>query len=110
MKSYQRVLKTITRIGLVICLAAGVYFGVGFLFNVTAAETALATWCLDNGGRIVTVDHVRGCFELTAVDVDDGMFDSPQSDCLADPLHIWHRFSLNSQSRCYSFVRLAREN
>ena len=110
MKSYQRVLKTITRFGLVIGLAAGLYFGVGFLFDVTAAETALATWCLDNGGRIVRVDRVTGCFELTVVDVDDGMFDSPQSECLTDPLHIWHRFSINTSRRCYSFVRLAQEN
>lgn len=110
MKAYQRVLKRVSSVGIFVGLCLGLYFGIGFLTNISDADRELTTWCLDSGGRMVKIDGVEGCFQLTEFPMDSGMFGSPQSDCLADPTHIWHTFSLNAENRCYSFVRLFQEN
>lgn len=110
MKAYQRVVRTVVRTGVVLGLCAGIYFGAAFLTNETIEDRERVTWCLDNGGRVVVIDNVSGCFRLTEVPIDTGLFGNPRGDCVANPAHVWTRFARGTERHCYSFARIEQEN
>ena len=106
MKAYQRVLRNVSRLGMVLGVVAGLYFGITYLTGETEEQEAVSAWCLDNGGRNVKIDGTTGCFALTVVPQDVGFWGSERSECEAEPKYIWHRFSMGAEWRCYSFARV----
>ena len=110
MKAYQRVLKNVSWMGLIIGVFFGLYTGIGALNRGMVDREARAMWCLGAGGRTVDIDYVTGCFALTKVPIDTKIFGrSEQVICAANPNQVWIRV-LGGPSTCYTFERLVQEN
>ena len=104
MKSYQRVLKRVSWVGLIIGVFLGLYTGIGYLNRGIVGREARALWCLDSGGRIVDIDYITGCFALTQVPTVDKGF-----ECTANPSRVWVRV-IGGPWACYEYERLVQEN
>lgn len=107
MKKYQRVLrwavKALKIIILILTFGAG-WIGGKKLYahwkDIGVANEIAATWCLDNGGRTAEVDGVKGCFELTLVEVQ-------RDDCGKDPKTVFlHHLGDRHVDECYTFERI----
>lgn len=108
MKAYQKVLKNTSWVSLILGLLTGAYFGITRLDKAEAARDAQVSWCLENGGRTVTIDNISDCFALTAVPIDTGMFGNPRNECRTNPANVWIRTPGGGEWSCYSFNRLVR--
>lgn len=117
MKAYQRVLNSIGSFfrnlfdseGGWIVLAIVFFVVVGVIDTTTQntnAETEQISWCLDNGGRMVTIDDLTDCFQLTEVSEVYGPLN--EEICTADPSNVYIPSPGTGNLTCYEFKRLVR--
>lgn len=116
MKAYQRVLNSIGSffagvVKSVVSLVRGiesiyiiislifVAAGIGMYYDEIEYEKEDIAWCLDNGGRTVTIDGLTDCFELTEV--------FPTEDCNDSAYTMLPSLGTNTLT-CYEFKRLTR--
>jgi hypothetical protein len=96
-----------------VALVAGVIYAIASTNvseEIREVNLEAKAWCLDNGGRTMKIDGVRGCFQLSEVELEVGFWDSKQSECQRNPSLVWIRPPNGNTRYCYSYKRLVQEN